>query len=407
MGRDTTGVARQSRLRFYLVLASLTTLGPFSLDMYLPGLPALASELRSTESTSQLTLTACLFGLALGQLVAGPISDITGRRLPLMVGIVTYTIASIFCAVAPSIYSLIGFRLLQGIAGGAAAVIATAVVRDRFTGRAAAQFFSLLLLVTLISPLLAPIFGGELLLVTSWRGVFLALAVIGVGLLLVAALGLPETLPRAQRRRGGLRNAVQTMGRLAADRAFLSYAVPAALGGGAIFTYLSGSSFVLERAFGASPQVYGLMFALNGVALGVSSQINRWLLGRVSTERLFVVGLVVLSAGGVALLIAVSLRLESLGSVVAPVMLIFASNGFIAPNSLALALSPHPDAAGTGSALLGSWRYALGGLAAPLVGIFGSNSALPLGLTMSILCLGAGLAYLGLRSRHIDAICAT
>jgi MFS transporter, DHA1 family, multidrug resistance protein len=401
---STLAPSRLLQLRFYLVLASLTTLGPFSLDMYLPGLPALAKDLRGTEAMSQITLTACLFGLGIGQLVAGPLSDTTGRRLPLMVGLVIYCVASLLCAVAPSINALIGFRLLQGMAGGTAAVIATAVVRDRYDGRAAARFFSLLILVTLISPLLAPVFGGELLLVTSWRGVFLALTVIGVGLLLAAAWGLPETLPRGQRRQGGFRNAFMTTGRLATDRTFMRYALPAALASGAIFTYLSGSSFVLERIYGASPQVYGLLFALNGVALGISSQANRWLLSRVSIERLFVLGLVALSAGGVALLTTVSLRLPGAGSLVAPVIVIIASNGFVGPNSLALALSPRPDAAGSGSALMGSMRFVLGGLAAPLVGIFGSTSALPLGLIMSILCVGAGLGWLGLRPGHTHPV---
>jgi DHA1 family bicyclomycin/chloramphenicol resistance-like MFS transporter len=395
-----------ARLRFYLVLASLTTLGPFSLDMYLPGLPALAKDLGSTESTSQFTLTTRLFGLGIGQLLAGPISDTTGRRRPLIVGLATYVITALLCAVAPSIYPLIGFRLLQGIASGATAVIATAVVRDRYTGRAAARFFSLLVLVTLISPLFAPIFGGELLLVTSWRGVFLTLAVIGVGLVLVATLGLSETLPRVQRRGGGFRNAVQTMGRLAADRAFISYALPAALGGGAIFAYLAGSSFALQRTYGASPQVYGLLFALNGLALGVSSQTNRWLLGRVSTERLFRVGLILLAAAGVALLGTVALRLGGLWSVVVPVMAIITSNGFVGPNSLALALSPHADAAGTGSALFGALRFAIGGVMAPVVGIVGSSTALPLALTMSILCVGAGFTYLMTRPKPVAAIVA-
>jgi DHA1 family bicyclomycin/chloramphenicol resistance-like MFS transporter len=399
--------SRGARLRFYLVLASLTTLGPFSLDMYLPGLPALAKELGGTESTSQLTLTACLFGLGIGQLLAGPLSDTTGRRLPLMAGLVTYIVASISCAAAPSIYLLIDFRLIQGMAGGAAAVIATAVVRDRYSGTAAARFFSLLLLVTLISPLLAPIFGGELLLLTSWRGEFLALAAIGVGVLLVAALGLPETLPQAQRHGGGLRSSLQTMGRLGADRAFVSYALPAALAGGAIFAYLAGSSFVLERVYGASPQVYGLLFALNGLAIGVSSQTNRWLLRRVSAESLFRGGLILLATGGVALLVAVSLGFEGLAAIVVPVMVIIASNGFVGPNSLALALSPHPEAAGSGAALLGSLRVLFGGVMAPVVGIFGSSTALPLAVTMCILCVGAGVAHVVVRPRSADAVPAT
>jgi DHA1 family bicyclomycin/chloramphenicol resistance-like MFS transporter len=276
-------------------------------------------------------------------------------------------------------------------------VIANAVVRDRLEGRAAARFYSLLLLVTLISPLLAPLFGGELLQFTSWRGVFMVLTAIGIGLLGVAALGLPETLPTARRRTGGFVMGVRAMQQLATDRGFIGYALPAALGGGAIFSYLAGSSFVLERLYGASPLVYGFLFALNGVALGTASQANRWLLGRVPTERLFVVGLLSLVAGGVALALAVSLRLPGIEAVVLPVMLIIASNGFVGPNSLALALTPHPEAAGTGSALIGSMRFALGGVMAPVVGLFGARTVLPLALTMCALCVAAGATYVALR----------
>jgi DHA1 family bicyclomycin/chloramphenicol resistance-like MFS transporter len=392
-----TARSRTGGLRFYLVLASLTTLGPFALDMYLPGLPGLAHELRASESETQVTLTAFLLGLALGQLLVGPLSDAVGRRVPLVASLIVYSIASVLCALSPSIYILIGFRLLQGMAGGSAAVIGTAIVRDLYSGSAAAKFYSLLVLVTLISPLLAPIAGGELLLVTSWRGVFVTLALIGVALLVVVALALPETLPLDRRRQGGVIEGSRPLLQLAVDPVFISYALPAAFGGAALFTYLAGSSFVLERVYGASPQVYGLLFAFNGLALGIASQMNRWLLDRVSSQRLFTVGLAALVAGGIALLATVSLRLPGLEWVVIPVMLMVASNGFIGPNSLALALLPHPKAAGSGAALMGSMRFAFGALMAPVVGLFGSSTAFPLALTMFALSLGAGVAYVTLR----------
>jgi MFS transporter, DHA1 family, multidrug resistance protein len=397
------GVRRSAGLRFYLVLASLTTLGPFALDMYLPGLPGLAHDLRANESTTQVTLTACLLGLALGQLLVGPLSDVVGRRKPLVVGLVVYSIASALCALAPSIYFLIGLRLLQGVAGGSAAVVGIAVVRDLYSGRAAARFYSLLVLVTLISPLLAPIFGGDLLLITSWRGVFFTLAAIGTVFLVFAALALPETLPAEKRRQGGVAEGSRTLGRLWTDRVFISYALPAAFGGATLFTYLAGSSFVLEGVYGASPQVYGLVFAFNGVALGIASQLNRWLLTRVSAERLYLSGICSLVVGGVALLTTVALKLPGLEWVVIPVMLMVASNGFIGPNSLALALSPHPKAAGSGAALMGSLRFAFGAVMAPVVGLFGSTTALPLALTMFVLSFGAGVTYLAFRSRGLHA----
>ena len=187
------------------------------------------------------------------------------------------------------------------------------------------------------------------------------------------------------------------MQQLASDRVFISFALPAALGGGAIFSYLAGSSFVIERVYHATPFVYGLLFTFNGLALGAASQTNRWLLGRVSAERLYVIGLCSLAAGGVALAVSVFLQFPGLDALVIPVMLIVASNGFVGPNSLALALTPHPKAAGTGSALIGSMRFAMGGVMAPVVGIFGARSALPLALTMCVLSVGAGLSYVVLR----------
>ncbi len=357
--------------------------------MYLPGLPAIGRDLHGSESAVQLTLTACLVGLGIGQLLGGPLSDAIGRRTPLMGALVTYTAASILCAFVPTLPALILARLAQGIAGGVVGVVATAVVRDRFSGTAAARFYSLLFLVTLLSPLLAPVIGGEVLLVTPWRGIFIVLAAIGVLLFCVSLLGLPETLPPDRRRSGGVAEGVRTLGRLARDREFLGFALPSALATGAIFTYLAGSSFVLEDIYHVTPQAFGLLFALNGVALGISSQVNRWLLLSRKPEDLFRSGLIGLACGGAAMLLGVLFGVPGVLAVVGPVLVIVASNGFVGANSQALALTPHPDAAGSGSALLGSMRFAVGGAAGPLVGLFGTTSAVPLAATMCILATGA------------------
>jgi DHA1 family bicyclomycin/chloramphenicol resistance-like MFS transporter len=256
-----------------------------------------------------------------------------------------------------------------------------------------------LFLVTLLSPLFAPVIGGEVLLVTTWRGIFLVLAGIGLLLLGIALLGLHETLPPAGRRMGGIAASVQTLMRLASDREFLGYALPSALATGAIFTYLAGSSFVIEDVYHVTPQVYGLLFALNGVAIGISTQANRWLLIRFSSQNLFQIGLISLACGGIALLLGVLFGVPGVFAVVGPVLLIVASNGFVGPNSLALALTPHPDAAGSGSAVLGSLRFAVGGAVGPLVGLFGTTSAVPLAATMCGLTAGALLLSLVSRRR--------
>jgi DHA1 family bicyclomycin/chloramphenicol resistance-like MFS transporter len=391
------------RLRLYLVLAALTVLGPFAIDMYLPGLPALARDLHASESASQLTLTACLIGLALGQLVAGPLSDILGRRRPLLVGLAGYVGASLLCALANSIELLVAFRFLQGLAGGVGVVIATAVVRDRYTGAAAAKFFSLLMLAVMVSPLFAPSIGGELLRVTSWHGIFVALAVVGVAVAVAAWAGLPETLPEERRRDGGVGTAFASMTHLATDRAFLSFALPACLMNGATLAYVSGSAFVFQKVYGVSPQTYGYLFALNGLALVVSSQLNRGLVDRFSSYKLMRFGLVVAACAGVVLLAVVLSGTHSLVALLVPLVAMIASFGFVAPNANALALADHGDEAGAGSALLGSLRFASGAVVAPLVGVAGPQTAVPMVVLMVTLALAATAGFVALRRRRPSA----
>jgi DHA1 family bicyclomycin/chloramphenicol resistance-like MFS transporter len=390
------------RLRIYLVLAALTILGPFAIDMYLPGLPALARDLRASESASQLTLTACLVGLALGQLIAGPLSDSLGRRRPLMIGLIGYVLTSLLCALATSIEMLVAFRLLQGLAGGVGVVIATAVVRDRYNGAAAARFFSLLMLAIMISPLFAPSIGGELLHVTTWHGIFVALAVAGLLALVAAWFALPETLPSERRRPGGVRDAVASMRRLITEREFLSFAVPACLMNGALFAYISGSSFVFQQVYGVSPQTYGYLFALNGAALVVSSQVNRLLVGRLSPHQLMRFGLIAGAVAGVALLGVALAGGHPLAALMVPLVAMLASFGFVAPNSSALALSAHGDEAGAGSALLGALRFASGAVVAPLVGLAGAGTATPMVAVIVLLGIAALVTFLALGPRRAE-----
>ncbi len=404
--RDSIADAEQAssaqKLRLYFVLAALTVLGPFAIDMYLPGLPGLARDLHAGESASQLTLTACLIGLALGQLVAGPLSDSLGRRRPLLVGLAAYAATSLLCALATSIELLVAFRLLQGLAGGVGVVIATAVVRDRYNGAAAAKFFSLLMLAVMISPLFAPTVGGALLRVTSWHGIFVALAAVGVVVAVAAWAALPETLPLARRRAGGLGAGLASMKHLITDRMFLSFALPACLMNGATLAYVSGSAFVFQQVYGASPQTYGFLFALNGLALVVSSQVNRALVDRFSPYGLMRFGLIAAAVAGVALLAVALSGTHSLIALMVPLVATIASFGFVAPNSSALALSEHGDEAGAGSALLGSLRFASGAVVAPLVGVAGPSTAVPMVVVMVTLALGATAGFVALGG-HRDA----
>jgi len=271
---------RAGRARLLLILGVLSAFGPLSIDMYLPALPALSRDLRASAAQTQLTLSACLLGLALGQLLAGPLSDALGRRRPLLIGVAAYAVASLLCVLAPSVGVLILLRFVQGLAGAAGIVIARAIVRDLHAGLAAARYFSLLMLVNGLAPILAPIIGGQLLRLTSWRGVFGLLAAIGALLLLAVATGLRETLPRADRHVGGVPATLATFRQLAADRLFVAYALSSGLALAAMFAYISGSPFVLEGRY--DPTVLHELLARGHVAeLG-----GEWTEGRLSGARI-------------------------------------------------------------------------------------------------------------------------
>lgn len=375
-----------------VLLGAMTGIGPFSMDMYLPGLPHIADEFHASASIVQLTLTACLVGLALGQLLVGPLSDRWGRRRPALVGLAAYTIMSLLCAFAPSAEMLSLVRLAQGIAGGATIVIARAVVRDLHSGAAAAAYFSRLVLVFGVAPVLAPSIGGLVLRVTDWRGVFVVLAAIGVLILAATFAGLPETLPAARRRAGGLGDTLRGMRTLVRDAGYVGYVVALGMAGAGLFGYISGSSFVLQRVYGASPQVYGLLFGLNALGFVLVGQLNGRLVRRVPPRRLLGVALVWLLVAGIMVLVATGWH--SLVAMAVPLFGFMAALGMVLPNTMALALDLHPERAGAASALLGAAQSLLGAAAAPLVGLAGEDTAVPMALTMTAAAAGALVAFL-------------
>lgn len=271
MSNDAAG----RHTRFIVLLAALVALGPLSIDGYLPGLPDLAGDLRAGAAATQLTITACLAGLAIGQLIAGPLSDTYGRRGPLLAGLGLYTIASALCAVAPDVRTLIGLRLVQGIGGAFGIVIANAMVRDRTSGTRTARLFSALTLITGLAPVFAPVLGGQLLRVTAWPGIFVGLAVLGAVMLAASAAGLPETRPSASRR-----PLPAVVGQLLSDRVFTGYVLANGLVFAAMFAYISGSPFVLQEIHGLSPQQYSAVFAVNAAGLIAAAQISGRLVAR-------------------------------------------------------------------------------------------------------------------------------
>ncbi|MBV8932887.1 MAG: multidrug effflux MFS transporter [Kutzneria sp.] len=374
-------MSRLRTVRFVLILGTLSSFAPLSIDMYLPAFPAMADELRASPSDIQLTLTAVSTGLALGQLIAGPLSDALGRRRPLLVGLAAFTVVSLLCAAAPSVAILAVLRLVQGLAGAVGIVIARAVVRDLYSGAALARFFSLSLLVNSVALIVGPLLGGQLLRWASWRGVFVVLSTIGLLSLIVTVLGLPETLPRANRRAGSVSASLRTLWSLLRDRLFVGYASSLALAFAALFAYISGASFVLQDRYGLSPQGFSIVFGTSSLAIMAVSQLNTWLIGRIGPRRLLAVGLTTTVCGCLGVLAALTTGVGLLG-VLPALFLVAGSNGLVFPNSTALALADHPETAGNASALLGMFQFAASGVIAPLVGGGGANAATSMGLVM-------------------------
>jgi len=375
---------RAGTVRLVVILGGLAAFAPLSFDMYLPAFPELATDFGASASAIQLTLTSCLVGVAVGQLVFGSLSDARGRRGPLLVGLVVYTIASALCALAPDALTLAGLRFVQGFAAGAAVVASRAVVRDLHSGTAAARFFSSLMLVNGLAPVLAPSIGSAVLEVTTWEGIFLVLAATGVLLVGAVALGLPETLPRERRREAGLRRVLAGFGEPLRDRWFVGHALALGLAVSGVFAYIAGSSFVLQDVYGLSARQFGLVFGVNGLGILVCGQLNRLLLRWTEPRRLLLAGLGASAVAGVGVLAAITAD-APLGLVLAPLFVGVATIGFVMPNATALALTNHPHVAGSASALIGTTQFAIAAVVAPLVGIAGRDTALPLGIALAVL----------------------
>ncbi|WP_256975173.1 multidrug effflux MFS transporter [Streptomyces sp. CS159] len=386
--------ARRISLLVTLILGSLTATPPLAMDMYLPALPEVTRSLSAPAATVQLTLTACLAGMALGQIVVGPMSDKWGRRRPLLAGLAVYVVATALCAVAPNVELLVAFRLVQGLAGAAGIVIARAVVRDLYDGVAMARFFSTLMLISGVAPVVAPLIGGQILRFTDWRGVFVVLVVVGVVLGVVVWARLPETLPVEERHAGGAGDTLRAMRGLLADRAFTGYMLAGGFAFASLFAYVAASPFVVQEIYGASAQTFSLLFGLNSVGLVVVGQINgKILVGRVRLDRVLGLGLVVVIAAATALLL-MSLGVfgeVGLGPVAVALFVLMSAMGVSLPNTQALALMRVRKSAGSASALLGTSSFLIGAVASPLVGIAGEDTAVP----MAVVQLVAAVVALG------------
>jgi MFS transporter, DHA1 family, multidrug resistance protein len=385
-----------------VVLCLLTVFGPISMDLYLPVLPALTTELHTATSTAQLTVTTCLLGLAFGQVVAGPLADRFGRRRPLLVGVVAYVLTSALCAVSPAIGVLVVARFGQGLAGAVGIVIAQAAGRDLYTGGKLVRYYGRLTVIAGLAAIIGPVLGGQLAAFTDWRGFFVFLAAIGVVILLACVFVFRETLPERERTTGGLVRTGQDFRLLLSDPVLLGAVLVTGLVNAALFAYLSGATYVLQGSYGLSPQGYSFAFGLNSFGFMVFGFLAGRLSERWSEAGTLVAGLAMCLAGAGGLLATATLHLPLI-AVLLSLFTMVAGVATTTPPTTSLALANYPGIAGTAAALLGLSRFALGAVAAPLVGLGGDRDALPLGLVTVTATLLATGTYAATIRRHTDA----
>jgi len=385
------GAGRLGKLTF--MLGSLTALGPLSIDMYLPSFQAIACDLTASPAQVQLTLAVFFVALGIGQAFYGPLSDRFGRRRPLCFGLALYVLASAGCALARSIEALVAWRFAQALGGCAGMVIARAVVRDRFDEREAARFFSLLILVTGLAPILAPSIGGQILVFFSWRAIFWTLAGFALVGFITATFVLPESLPPERRTEGGVATALRVYSRLLRDRAFMRYALSGALVISGMFAYIFGSPFVFMQIYGVRPERFGWIFGAIALGLISASQLNRVVLARVAGARILSHALVVTAAAGVILLVMAWTGVGGLAGLLGPLFVYIASLGFVLPNVIATALGPQGRNAGTASALLGTLQFGAGATVGALLGVLGDGTAVPMAGLIATCGLSALLVH--------------
>ncbi|SEJ47404.1 MFS transporter, DHA1 family, bicyclomycin/chloramphenicol resistance protein [Bhargavaea ginsengi] len=372
----------KSRIGLALVLGLLAILGPLNIDMYLPSFPEISRELGTGASQVQLSLTACLIGLALGQIVVGPISDAQGRRKPLIIGTSLFALASVFCALAPNITVLIIARFLQGFTAAAGVVLSRAVVRDVFSGREMTKFFSLLMVINAVAPVVAPMLGGAILAIpsASWETIFYALALIGVLIVVIVGTKLKETLPPEKRIPSSIGSSVTTMGSLLKDRSFIGYALVVGFVHGGSFAYVSGTPFVYQQIYGVSPQVFSILFGINGVAIITGSFIIGRFGGIISEKKLLQAAVTVAAASTFILLIMTIIK-GPLASLVILIFIYMTTMGMIITSTFTLGMAKQGGRAGSASAVLGMLPSLLGAAFTPLSGIAGAT-AVPMGATL-------------------------
>lgn len=383
-----------------LLLGLLTAFGPMSIDMYLPAFPAIAREFGVAIASVQYTLAAYMGGLALGQLLYGPLADQYGRRPSLLAGILLYVVATAGCAWSTSVDGLVGWRVVQAVGGCSGLVLSFAIVRDKFAGNEAARIFSTMLLVMGLAPILAPAVGSFIVTHTSWHLIFWLLAGLAVLTLAGIGLGLRESLPVERRNPTAVRRAFHTYGALLNDRTFVGYALTSGMVQAAMFAYITGSPFVFTQLHGLSTQQYGLLFGLNASGLVAAAQLNNRLLRRFSFPQILRGVTLVVGLAGLALLGMAHTGWGGLYSLEVPLFVVVSCVGFTLPNATAGALQQHGQQAGSASALLGTLTYSCATVAALSVSALANGTALPMAVVVAACGTAACVIYRWLVGRQ-------
>jgi len=384
----------------------LTAIAPLATDMYVPAFPAVAADLAATATQVQLTLTTFFFGMALGQLAGGPVSDQRGRRLPLIGGVVLMTVASVVCALAPSIAVMMIARFVQGFAGGWAMVIGRAVIVDLATGAQLVRVLNVIAAVGGLAPIVGPLLGAVILQLSHWRVSFWTVAALGVAMT-VAVLGVvPETVPRAERHGGGLRVFARAAREVLSHRRYVGYVLVSASSMGAVFAYVATSAFVLQSMNGVSPGLYSVDFAANAGGMTLAALLAARLAGRASTRKVIAVGQVAGLSAGIAMLVGAIWFDTPLLVALVSFFVLMTAQGLIGPNGGALASAEIPEHPGTGSAVLGFVQWTAAGILAPIAGLGGEHTAVPMAVLM-VTCIALSVFGLVLArpqaARHAPA----
>ncbi|MBA6062022.1 MULTISPECIES: multidrug effflux MFS transporter [Pseudomonas] len=375
-------------LRMVLILGALSAFGPLAIDFYLPAFPAMAQAFATDEKHVQATLAAYFLGLSIGQLAYGPVADRFGRRKPLMFGVTVFTLASLACAYAPNLDTLVLARFVQALGGCAGMVLSRAIVSDKCDPVASAKVFSQLMLVMGLAPILAPMLGGVLVNVAGWQSIFLTLGLFSAACLLAVSLGLPESMPEDMPRQP-LSGALRQYLRLLADRVFLGHAVTGGIAIAGMFAYIAGSPFVFIKLYGVPAEHYGWLFGANAAGFILVAQVNARLLAKRGPAFLLARAVWLYLGAGLALLAVAAWRPTALWPLLVPLFICIASLGCIIPNASACAMSGQGARAGSASALMGCVQFSVAAGAAALVGLLHDGSAVPMAL---VICLCGVLA---------------